>query len=246
MKRTAIMALSFVPLLALGSVALPETAEAKEVVYHGFSKDKFYVARGGTPPSIELLANSPLLVFRSTTAYSYFKAHMGSYLGRPVTSDADFKEIMLTRVKLVDCVGTINTAGINNAGDVRYSKRGCYSNSKFGVEKLIELELDDGRKVIIGSIWCINPVKGEVPEMAKLKLEPRKVVAKKAPRWKIEPGSSAVVYSPITVYNQSFYIPGCSTCCPPVFVSGSAMQLPNTVNYSTPSRMVIVDDDSGN
>lgn len=148
---------------ALGCLAGHATAAFASATYHGFAVQKHYVIEGGTPASFEQTAAQPLSVFRSVAAYANFRAHLGGFLNREV-SDADFRKLILSdRVKLVDCVGTINTSGITDAGRVGDHTRNCYTSPRFGVEKLIALRLDDGRWVIVGSIWCWNPVKGKVP-----------------------------------------------------------------------------------
>lgn len=149
---------------ALMASAISTSASAKET-YHGFAVQEHYVVQGGTPASFEQTGSNPLSVFRSELAYANFRAHLATFVGGPVT-DRVFRQIIQSdRFREIDCVGSIETSGVTDSGRFGKHKRACYTSSVYGVEKLIQYRLDDGRWVTVGSIWCWNPVYGEVPEV---------------------------------------------------------------------------------
>lgn len=132
-------------------------ASAKEV-FHGFVKDQYYLIRGGTPASLEQIAANPLAIFRSQLAYDNLRAHIGSMIGRPL-SDGDFRSLMRSDdVRLVSCVGSVDTSGVTDSGRFGFHRRGCYIG-----EMLIQVRLEDGRWLTVASQGCYNPVRGEVP-----------------------------------------------------------------------------------
>lgn len=148
-------------LMALFSFATPASAET----YHGFAVQEHYVIQGGTPASMEQTASNPLSVFRSELAYANFRGHLASFTGSPVT-DSVFRQIIPSdRFRQIDCVGTIDTSGVTDSGRFGWHDRACYTSRIYGVEKLIQYRLDDGRWVTVASLWCWNPVRGEVPEV---------------------------------------------------------------------------------
>src|SRR5690606_32033513 len=89
--RKVITGLVLALIVALGSF-VPAQAAAREV-YHGFVKDAYYLGRGGTPASFEQVADNPLAIFRSEAAYMNLRAHVSTYLGRPL-SDAEFRALL--------------------------------------------------------------------------------------------------------------------------------------------------------
>lgn len=213
--------------MALGFFASASPAQANET-YHGFAKQKHYVSAGGEPASLEQAGIEPMSVFRSAAAYAAFRAHFGSFeAGRPYT-DEETRELFLSpRMRLIDCVGSINTAGITNSGRVGFSNRGCYSNAKYGVEQLIQFQLEDGRWVTIASLWCFNPVKGKLPEplvskkrVAILPTEPVLI------DYSIK-GSTTVFQTKDLFLGGTVSQIGCPECCieyvftPAIFISGT-------------------------
>ncbi|MBP6924447.1 MAG: hypothetical protein KBB78_02675, partial [Candidatus Pacebacteria bacterium] len=156
--RNIMLGLVLALTMALGTLT-SAPAEAREV-YHGFVKDTHYLGRGGTPATLEQVADNPLSVFRSELAYANLRAHIGSYLGRPVT-DADFRLLMRSdAVKLIPCVGKIDTSGVTDSGRFGWHKRHCYRG-----EMLIQVRLSDGRWLTVASQGCYNPVRGEAPSL---------------------------------------------------------------------------------
>jgi len=144
--------------LALGLTA-GSPAEAKEV-YHGFVKDQYYLAHGGTPATFEQVDENPLAVFRSQLAYDNLRAHIGAMIGRPL-SDTDFRSLLRSDdVRLVPCVGPVDTSGVTDSGRFGFHKRACYRG-----EMLIQVRLQDGRWLTVASQGCYNPVRGEVPSL---------------------------------------------------------------------------------
>lgn len=127
-------------------------------VFHGYVNDSYYLGRGGTPATFEQVALHPLSVFRTEAAYMNLRAHVGSYLGEPLT-DESFRALLRSdRVQLVPCVGSINTAGVSDSGRFGWRMRTCYDG-----EMLIQVRLTDGRWVTVASQGCYNPVEGTIP-----------------------------------------------------------------------------------
>lgn len=145
------IAMLLAALMAL--VGFTSPASAGET-YHGFVSDEHYLGRGGTPATFEEIAANPLSVLRSETAYRVLRAHISSFEGYNL-SDADFRALMRSdRVKLVPCIGIIDTAGVTDSGRVGYRPRNCYAG-----EMLIELTLKDGSRVVVASQGCYNPIR---------------------------------------------------------------------------------------
>lgn len=146
--------------IAVAGFAFAASPALAREVYHPFVKDQFYLARGGTPATFEQVADDPLSVFRSRAAYDAFRAHVSGYLGRNL-DDAQFRYLLRSdSIRLVPCTGTIDTAGVTDSGRFGWRVRACYEN-----EMNIELRLDDGRWVIVGSQACWNAIRGELPSL---------------------------------------------------------------------------------
>lgn len=161
MKRLTMLAMAAAP-LALAATA---TSVSAAETYHGFAVQEHYVIQGGAPASFDQAASNPLSVFRSELAYANFRAHLASFTGGPVT-DGEFRRLMQSdRVRLVDCVSGIDTSGVTDSGRFGWHYRACYSSPVYGVEQLIQYRLPDGRWVTVASLWCWNPVRGQVPEV---------------------------------------------------------------------------------
>lgn len=144
--------------LALG-LSIGSPVEARET-YHGFVKDQYYLVQGGTPATLEQVASDPLEVFRSQLAYDNLRAHIGAMIGQPL-SDSDFRSLIVSDdVRLIPCVGSVDTSGVTDTGRFGFHKRKCYRG-----EMLIQVRLQDGRWLTVASQGCYNPVRGEVPSL---------------------------------------------------------------------------------
>jgi hypothetical protein len=142
--------------LVMAVVAL-SPATAREA-YTGFVKEQFYLGRGGIPAPLELVAKAPLSVLRSEAVYMNLRAHVGSLIGRPL-NDEEFRVLLASDdVRLVPCVGSIDTAGVSASGRFGWRVRPCYVG-----EKLIEAKLKDGSWLVVASEGCYNPVRGKRP-----------------------------------------------------------------------------------
>lgn len=213
-------------ILVAGFAFAGSPALAREV-YHGFVKDTYYLGRGGTAATLEQVAANPLSVFRSELAYANLRAHIGSYLGSPLT-DADFRVLMRSdAVRLVPCVGQIDTSGVSNSGRFGWHKRNCYRD-----ELLIQIRLPDGRWLTVASQGCYNPVRGEVP------LLPPVVVIPPPP-----PEVPKKVCRMVPVRQESprqefTFLPGfvlencCPDCVPTTFIPGLILQNGGSPNTS--------------
>lgn len=154
--RNTLKGLILALIMAFG-FTFSSSATAREV-YHGFVNDQFYLGRGGTPATFEQAADNSQVVFRSQLAYDNLRAHVGASIGRPL-SDADFRSLLKSDdVRLVPCVGKIDTSGVNDAGSFDWRKRACYRG-----EMLIQVRLADGSWLTVASQGCYNPVRGEKP-----------------------------------------------------------------------------------
>ena len=201
--------------MALGlCLATASQASAKEV-YHGFVKDPFYLGRGGTPAALAEVANNPLSIFRSRLAYDTLRSHFGEYLGRPL-SDEDFRALLLSdRVRLVPCYGMVDTSGVTDSGRFGWHLRACYRG-----EMLIELTLDDGRRVIVASQACYNAVRGRVPTkvVVTYQMPPPPPVEKKI-RCRVVTSRQVTVVPQYRNYG-GVVIQGCCFNCGPGYVNG--------------------------
>jgi hypothetical protein len=141
----------------MGPLAASPVSAQTATTYHGFVMDEFYLGHGGTPATFEQVATNPMSVFRSRTAFDTLKTHFSGYLGR-LLSDEEFRVLLLSNdVRLVPCVGRIDTAGITNTGRVGWRERNCYRG-----ESLIQLRINGGW-VTVASQGCFNPVRGDMP-----------------------------------------------------------------------------------
>ena len=157
--RNTLLGMVLALTVAFGFITTTSPAEARET-YHGFVKDQYYLVRGGTPATLEQVASNPLAVFRSQLAYDNLRAHIGAMIGRPL-SDTDFRTLMLSDdVRLIPCVGSVDTSGVTDSGRFGFHLRACYRG-----EMLIQVRLQDGRWLTVASQGCYNPVRGEVPSL---------------------------------------------------------------------------------
>jgi hypothetical protein len=146
------------------------------------------------------------------------RAHIGSYLGRPLT-DEDFRVLLRSdAVRLIPCEGTIDTAGVSNSGRFGWRLRKCYQG-----EKLIELKLQDGSWVVVASQGCYNPVRGRLPSSARVASPPSPI----AGRWQCDlvETSRTTQQTPATLIPGSMVQSGCCNCTtgtfvPPLMVGG--------------------------
>ena len=140
-----------------GLFAFSTLPAAAQTGYSSFVQDAYYLGEGGTPPSMTAFASNPRDYLRSDAAYATLKQGFESAIGVDL-SDLEFSELLASdRVRLVDCVGRIRTAGINPQGNVGWSVRACYSG-----EQLIEVEVG-GQWVLVASQGCFNLVQPYTP-----------------------------------------------------------------------------------
>lgn len=150
LKLTALMAL-------LISVAGTNGALA-EPAHHPFVKSPFYHGnKGGRAVPLHLFAQDPTRYMRSPEAYRQLLQHVTTALERTV-DDSGFRSLIVgPEARLIDCQGSINTAGITNAGQVGWRERQCYPG-----EYLIQVRLPGGW-MTIASQGCYNPVRSARP-----------------------------------------------------------------------------------
>jgi hypothetical protein len=121
--------------------------------FQSYAKDVYNLGVGGMPPTLSDFAVNPRAYLRSETAYQSLKQGFEESLNRSL-SDAEFSALLASnQVRSdLDCVGRINTAGINQADVIGWSSRKCYFD-----EKLIELQVNDKWQVV-ASQGCFNLV----------------------------------------------------------------------------------------
>lgn len=156
MKLTRLRSIGLL-LMSLWLISASQSALASS--FQSYAKDAYYLgALGGKPPTLDTFAANPRAHLRSEAAYQSLKQGFEIPLNRSL-NDAEFQALLASdqvRAEL-DCVGELTTAGIDLFGAVGWSGRECY----FG-EKLIELQVDDGRWQVVASQGCFNLVRPEV------------------------------------------------------------------------------------
>lgn len=199
LKKARLLATAVVVGLAFAG----SPAVANEV-YHPFVKDQFYLARGGTPATFDQVAGDPLSIFRSEVAYDAFRAHVSGYLGRTL-DDAAFRALLRSdRVRLTVCVGRIDTAGVTDSGRFGWRERACYRS-----EMLIELKLDDGRWVVVGSSACWNAVRGQLPSLPPQVVDNTPPSAPREPVCRMVRTGSQVATPDVVTMGPFYYRDGC-------------------------------------
>jgi len=140
-----------------GLFAFSTLPAAAQTGYSSFVQEAYYLGEGGTPPSMTAFAANPRNYLRSDAAYATLKQGFERAIGEDL-SDQEFSELLASdRVRLVDCVGRIRTAGINPQGTIGWSVRACYSG-----EQLIEVQVGE-RWVLVASQGCFNLVQPYIP-----------------------------------------------------------------------------------
>lgn len=218
-------------LCALALAAMAVSPAAAREAYSGFVKETYYLGHGGTPATFEQVVVNPSAVFRSDASYMNLRAHVGSYLGRPLT-DEDFRALLRSAaVRLIPCEGSIDTAGVSNSGRFGWRLRKCYLG-----EKLIELKLQDGSWVVVASQGCYNPVRGKKPTPPPAALPPPITG-----RWQcdlVETGRNSQ-QTPATLIPGSMVMSGCCNCTTGTFISPLMVGGGNQTNSSTSQQRCV-------
>ncbi len=108
-----------------------------------FTKDEYYLGRGGTPPTLSELAETPETYFRSPATAAALAAHLGVSLDELGNAFMNLRE--------EPCAGRrIRTAGLAPSGAIVRFERACYEG---------EVLLMRG-SAPVASTGCLNPVYG--------------------------------------------------------------------------------------
>jgi|GEM_PF-1851546 len=208
-------------LMSFWFIGTPQSVSAGSL--QSFVIDEYYLGAGGKPPELATFANDPRAFLRSEDAYIALKKGFADKLGHSALSDVEFEQILAgDQVRLVNCTGRINTAGINRKGNVGWSTRSCYAG-----EKLIELRVGNNWQ-LVASQGCFNLVRPISPVPTFIP-KPKPKPQPKPPS--LEVTSGPLLHSPKVFIQQTPGLTVHSCACPGNHSCHSDIYLPGTRSF---------------
>ena len=136
--------------LAVWFVASPAVAEPQ--IRLALAAGHANMGQGGTPPSLAAVAAAPRQYFDTDAAYQLLLAYVAEVSGIEATPSAFRALLVSERVRVVDCVDSIETAGYASNMLVWFS-RPCYDG-----EPLVTFRDEQVERPLF-SLGCLNPVR---------------------------------------------------------------------------------------